>query len=232
MSIGEKIAYRRKKANMSQEELGQQLFVTRQTVSQWENDQTVPTVENFMRLCEIFKLTMNDFFEQNVSEAQKDLPEVEERYVFEYTEGDIDKSLFMLTKGQFMVLLCSVAFMIFVIVAGTSSNAVFLAKVYLAVNIFKLVNLVIGYVRERVKIKARLMGEKYVYEVIGGGIYCSVYSTSGELRLYERIDMTYVEKTWNSQELYIFQHKQRRYIIIKEQVPMDSKFKKILGFRL
>ena len=230
MSIGEKIAYYRKKAEMSQEELGNQLFVTRQTISQWENDQTIPTVENFMRLCEIFKLTMNDFFEQNVSEPQKDLPEMEERYVFEYTESDIDKSLFMLTKGQFTVLLCSVVFMAFVIVAGSSSNAILLAKVYLIVNIIKLVGLMIGYVRERAKIKSVMIGEKYVYEVIGGGIYCSVYSASGELRFYERIDMTCIEKRWFSQEQYIFQHKQRRYIIIKERVPMNSKFKQLLGF--
>ena len=87
MSIGEKIAYYRKKAEMSQEELGNQLFVTRQTVSQWENDQTVPTVENFIRLCELFKLTMNDFFEQDVAEAKNTSAEAEERYVFELTKA-------------------------------------------------------------------------------------------------------------------------------------------------
>ncbi len=101
MSIGEKIAYYRKKAELSQEELGQQLFVTRQTVSQWENDQTIPTVENFMRLCEIFKLTMNNFFEQNVCAEKSSPTEAEERYVFEYTESDIDKALIKLTKGKF-----------------------------------------------------------------------------------------------------------------------------------
>lgn len=230
MSIGEKIAYYRKKAEMSQEELGNQLFVTRQTVSQWENDQTIPTVENFMRLCEIFKLTMNDFFEQNVVAAQKESPEAEERYIFKYTESDIDKAFFRLTKGKFAMYLYAIAFMVFVIVAGRSSNAVFIAKIYLIVDILRLIGLWIGYLRERVKIKSRMAEEKYVYEVVNGGICCKVYSSYGVLRLYERIDMTCVEKTWNSQDQFIFQHKQRRYIIIKEQVPADSKFKHLLGF--
>jgi hypothetical protein len=75
-----------------------------------------------------------------------------------------------------------------------------------------------------------MSAEKYVYEVINGGICCTVYSSFGELRLYERIDMTCIEKTWNSRDLYIFQHKQRRYIIIKDQITADSKFKHLLGF--
>ncbi len=230
MSIGEKIAYYRKKAEMSQEELGNQLFVTRQTVSQWENDQTIPTVENFMRLCEIFKLSMNDFFEQNVC-AEKSAPaEAEERYIFEYTESEIDKALIMLTKERFAWSLYGAAFMALVIVTASSNTAVLLAWVYLIINIIRIVGLVIAFARERVKIKSRMAEEKYVYEVVNGGICCSVYSSFGELRLYERIDMTCIEKTWNSQDQYIFQHKQRRYIIIKEQVPADSKFKHLLGF--
>lgn len=230
MSIGEKIAHYRKKAELSQEELGQQLFVTRQTVSQWENDQTVPTLENFMRLCEIFKLTMNDFFEQNVCAEKSSPTEVEERYVFEYSEGDIDKALVMLTKERFSWSVWGAAFMALVIVTASSNTAVALGWVYLIINLLRIVGLVIGFVRERVKIRSRMSAEKYVYEVINGGICCTVYSSFGELRLYERIDMTCIEKTWNSRDLYIFQHKQRRYIIIKDQVPADSKFKHLLGF--
>jgi transcriptional regulator with XRE-family HTH domain len=230
MSIGEKIARYRKKAELSQEELGQQLFVTRQTVSQWENDQTVPTLENFMRLCEIFKLTMNDFFEQNVCAEKSSPTEVEERYVFEYSASDIDKALVMLTKERFAWSLYGAFFMVLVIVTASSNTAVALGWVYLIINLLRIVGLVIGFVRERVKIRSRMSAEKYVYEVINGGICCTVYSSYGELRLYERIDMTCIEKTWNSRDLYIFQHKQRRYIIIKDQITADSKFKHLLGF--
>jgi hypothetical protein len=136
----------------------------------------------------------------------------------------------MLTKGRFALNLFAVAFMAFVIVSGSSIYAVFLAEVYLIVNIIKLVGLVIGYVRERGKIKSRMIGQKYVYEIVNGGIYCSVYSANGELKLYERVDLTDIEKSWTSPHQYIFQHKQRRYIIIKERVPMNSKFKQLLGF--
>ena len=230
MSIGEKIAYYRKSAELSQEELGQQLFVTRQTVSQWENDQTIPTVENLMRLCEIFKLSMNDFFEQNVCAEKSDPVEAEERYVFEYSESEIDKALITLTKERFAWSLYGAAFMVLVIVTAPTNTAVSLAWVYLIINIIKIVGLVISFISQRAKINSRMAEEKYVYEVVGGGICCTVYSSFGELRLYERIDMTCIEKSWNTRDLYIFQHKQRRYIIIKDLVPTDSKFKHLLGF--
>ena len=44
---------------MSQEELGNLLFVSRQTVSLWENNQTVPTVDNLVRLKEIFGVSLD-----------------------------------------------------------------------------------------------------------------------------------------------------------------------------
>ena len=120
--------------------------------------------------------------------------------------------------------------MVLVIVTASSNTAVALGCVYLIINLLRIVGLVIGFVRERVKIRSRMSAEKYVYEVINGGICCTVYSSFGELRLYERIDMSCIEKTWNSRDQYIFQHKQRRYIIIKDLVPADSKFKHLLGF--
>ena len=40
MTVGEKIQKYRKELAMSQEELGQKLLLSRQTISLWENDQT------------------------------------------------------------------------------------------------------------------------------------------------------------------------------------------------
>ena len=50
MTVGEKIGQYRKEFKLSQEELANQLFVSRQTVSQWENDQTSQPIDNFLRL--------------------------------------------------------------------------------------------------------------------------------------------------------------------------------------
>ena len=60
MTIGEKIQYYRKQKGLSQEELGQLLTVSRQTVSQWETGQTSPTVDNLVRLKEVLGISVDE----------------------------------------------------------------------------------------------------------------------------------------------------------------------------
>jgi len=61
MTIGENILKLRKSNGMSQETLAEKMFVTRQTVSLWETDQTLPTIENLIRLKEIFGVSIDSF---------------------------------------------------------------------------------------------------------------------------------------------------------------------------
>lgn len=53
MSIGERIRDLRKDRNLSQGQLADALSVTRQAVSKWENDQTVPDALNMIQLADI-----------------------------------------------------------------------------------------------------------------------------------------------------------------------------------
>ena len=59
MTIGESIMKRRKDLGLSQEELAGKLLVSRQTISLWEKDQTQPTIDNLMRLKEIFGVSID-----------------------------------------------------------------------------------------------------------------------------------------------------------------------------
>ena len=59
MTIGESICKLRKEKGLSQETLGEMLLVSRQTVSMWEKDQTVPTVDNLLRLKEVFRVSVD-----------------------------------------------------------------------------------------------------------------------------------------------------------------------------
>lgn len=50
-TIGQRIAYYRKKANLTQEELAEKCSVTPQAVSKWENDISAPDISLFPRAC-------------------------------------------------------------------------------------------------------------------------------------------------------------------------------------
>lgn len=60
MTTGEKIHKYRKELGLSQEELGKKLLVSRQTISLWEKDQTVPSIENLKYLKEIFGVSADE----------------------------------------------------------------------------------------------------------------------------------------------------------------------------
>lgn len=54
MRFEEKIVELRKQRGLSQEELAEQLGVSRQAVSRWELGSTMPDIPNLLQLCELF----------------------------------------------------------------------------------------------------------------------------------------------------------------------------------
>lgn len=54
MILADKIILLRKRKGWSQEELAEQLGVTRQSVSKWEGVQSVPDIQKIIQMSEIF----------------------------------------------------------------------------------------------------------------------------------------------------------------------------------
>lgn len=59
MTIGEKIQKCRKDRKMSQEELAAKLGVSRQAVSKWELNESIPDTENVVQLGRIFDISLD-----------------------------------------------------------------------------------------------------------------------------------------------------------------------------
>ncbi|KJS84435.1 MAG: DNA-binding protein [Peptococcaceae bacterium BICA1-8] len=57
MSLGEKLLDLRKKAGLSQEDVADKLGVSRQTVSKWETDQTVPELIKAKLLSQLYNIS-------------------------------------------------------------------------------------------------------------------------------------------------------------------------------
>lgn len=69
MTIGEKIALRRRSAGLSQEALAAQLGVSRQAVSRWETNESLPDTEKILQLCRIFGVSSDDLLLDKPPEA-------------------------------------------------------------------------------------------------------------------------------------------------------------------
>jgi len=60
MSFGGNLLALRKSKNISQEEIGGQINVSRQTISKWELDETTPEMEKIILLSEIFSVSIDE----------------------------------------------------------------------------------------------------------------------------------------------------------------------------
>ena len=60
VQVGNKIAKYRKQKNMTQDELAEILFVTRQALSKWENGTSVPSTDTLLNLCKVFNVSFEE----------------------------------------------------------------------------------------------------------------------------------------------------------------------------
>ena len=60
MSLGQRICLYRTRRGMSQLELAERLEVSRQSISKWETDASVPELEKLVNLCEVFEVTLDE----------------------------------------------------------------------------------------------------------------------------------------------------------------------------
>jgi len=71
MTIGERLLKLRKEKNLSQEELANILDVSRQTVSKWETDQSLPDSDKIIPLCECFGITSDELLTGSTNIIEK-----------------------------------------------------------------------------------------------------------------------------------------------------------------
>ena len=93
MELGNRIKELRKNININQDELAEKLFVSRQTISNWENDKSYPDIQSVLLLSEIFNVSVDQLLKGDVEKM--------ERIITEQTETDIKK---MNTYGMGMLI--------------------------------------------------------------------------------------------------------------------------------
>ena len=105
MEIGKQIQKYRAAVGMSQEELADRIYVTRQTLSNWENEKTYPDINSLLRLSDLFHISLDEL-------VKGDLQIMEEKI----KQEDIarfrrENNILKITLG-----LCGVSFLVWLLV--------------------------------------------------------------------------------------------------------------------
>ena len=59
MQVGKQIQHYRKKKNLSQDDLAEIIFVSRQSISNWERGATYPDIQNLLLLSKVFEVSLD-----------------------------------------------------------------------------------------------------------------------------------------------------------------------------
>lgn len=77
MELGGQIKRHRTRLGLSQEELADRIFVTRQSVSNWENGKTYPDLQSLLRLSDLFGLSLDELIKGDIETMKEEINRLE-----------------------------------------------------------------------------------------------------------------------------------------------------------
>ena len=79
MELGKQIKKYRNYMGLSQDALAEKIFVTRQSISNWENDKTYPDINSLIRLSETFDISVDALIKGDAEVIQKIINEDDQK---------------------------------------------------------------------------------------------------------------------------------------------------------
>ena len=237
MSLGERLQQLRKEKQMSQEELGNLLLVSRQTVSLWENNQTVPTVDNLIRLREIFGISIDSILTGEEPAATEAAPETDETVQTEQEAGyyytppfeghffslqrkDL-KYIYKLFNAQplrkLIVWVFILFFSIFVTFTDSSEeqNSFFgfwLAFIFFSVMLVKYIQSLLATKKEIGNITSR----SYAYEMYQNYMIIRVFNNQDEIKNY-KVYPNEFNRCWETPYCYFLERNDKTIFTVKKE---------------
>lgn len=71
MELGTQIKKYRQENELSQEELANRIYVSRQTISNWENDKSYPDVNSLLMLSEVFQISLDELIKGDIDRMKE-----------------------------------------------------------------------------------------------------------------------------------------------------------------
>lgn len=78
MELGKQIKKYRSELGLSQETLADRIYVSRQTISNWENDKNYPDINSLLRLSEVFQVSIDNLIKGDVEKMKERIKFTEE----------------------------------------------------------------------------------------------------------------------------------------------------------
>lgn len=100
MTLGERIQSLRKQAGLTQEQLADKLYVSRQAITKWESDGGTPDVNNLKAIATLFNVSVDELLDENsktqftIIKEDVDISQYEKEYALQTIYNVIIKDKF------------------------------------------------------------------------------------------------------------------------------------------
>ena len=76
MELGKQVATRRKLLGLTQEQVADRIFVSRQSISNWETNKTYPDIQSFLLLSQLFHMSLEELIQGDLAEMKNEVNKV------------------------------------------------------------------------------------------------------------------------------------------------------------
>lgn len=236
MTVGEKIQLYRKNMRMSQDELGQKLNVSRQTISLWETGQTLPTIDNLILLKDIFGVSVDELLsvadEKEEQKTDVKLQPPLESYSFNFTPQEYAKIHKISNKRNWFSLIVSIAVVVIWIVVLCVKTDDSFGDGTLFGLLLMLMSIYIGTIikerKNRNKTLRTVCERVYRYDIYDGFLIATLFA-NGECIESSKIYYNKIDKVCDLGIYYIFMCGGQSFYIKKQELRENSLVFDIVG---
>ncbi len=111
MKFSDSLQNLRKQHNISQEQLAEQINVSRQSISKWENGDSYPETEKLIALCEIFDCSLDDLVRGEIKPSASSTTSTDSASVLKQYDQLMNKFSIGIALGVGIILLGTTAFL-------------------------------------------------------------------------------------------------------------------------
>lgn len=226
MTVGEKIQKYRKSLGLSQEELGQKLLVSRQTISLWEKDQTVPTIDNLMRLSEIFEISVDEILHPESKEQSAEI-QPNESYRFTFLKQELNEIYRLQRKSVYkrpivFTILCVLMILFFI---GSSAPDVMIGFAFgmFLIGAVSHIKGIRTYSKAWKNSIEKICKSTYEYKVFDNYISVNIYRKNEKIR-ESKCFFTDIEQIQQFDKWLFLQFGGQSFIIRKSDLKENSAF--------
>ncbi len=158
MELANNLKYYREKAGFTQEQVANELRITRQSISRWENGKSYPDLDNLVLISELYQVSIDHLIKENeelfkkidqnaqeIQDKKQKLREIEQE-VLQITSKEKDESLLLLLLAAVSSLIFPLGLLLigFVLIRNKRQNR-FYKLIWLVALIALFFNVYAGY---------------------------------------------------------------------------------------